>query len=321
MNFNSTNLLFFNTMMIGVMVSLSSNNWVNMWTGMEIGVLSLVPMMTQEKISSDSPIKYFLIQSISSSLMILSLMAMSMEINFKMIMLISMMIKIGASPFHNWVLSMIEGMNFYMMLMMFTIIKIPGMLVISMMNEQTQIWSVMSMLTGSMLAMNQCSIKKILALSSIYNLGVMMSSMNSNEIWINYMLIYSMTLMMIIPLFFKMKTMYLNQMMLNEIEPMTKVSIWISFMSMAGLPPLMGFSAKMMVLEKMIIKKEVIMMSIMVFSSMMIMFLYTRISLNSIMIQSTHYKWSMMKNDNISTKILMINFMMFPVCLTLKSLS
>nr|YP_010736871.1 NADH dehydrogenase subunit 2 [Pedionis papillata]WEP24745.1 NADH dehydrogenase subunit 2 [Pedionis papillata] len=321
MNFNLTNILFLNTMMIGVMVSLSSNNWVNMWTGMEIGVLSVIPMMTQEKISSDSPMKYFIIQSVSSSMMIMSLMTMSMEMNFKLMMIISMLIKIGASPFHIWVLSLIEGMNFYIMFFMFTLIKIPGLLTISMLNEQMQIWSMLSMLTGALMAINQCSIKKILAYSSIYNLGVMLSSMNSNEIWLNYMLIYSLTLVMLMPLLLKTKSMYLNQLILNEIEPVTKISIWISFMSMAGLPPLLGFSVKMMIIEKLVMKKELMLMLVMISTSMIIMFLYMRISLNSMMMQSILNKWNMFSNSNTPMKIMLINFFLFPVGLTLKSLN
>nr|YP_010736897.1 NADH dehydrogenase subunit 2 [Pediopsoides anchorides]WEP24771.1 NADH dehydrogenase subunit 2 [Pediopsoides anchorides] len=320
MYLNLTKITFFNTMMIGVMISISSNNWVNMWTGMEIGVLSIIPMMTQEKISSDSSIKYFIVQSVSSSMMIMAIMAISLKMNFKIIIIQSMLIKIGASPFHVWMLSIVESISYYTMFMLLTVTKIPGLMVLSMLNEQIQIWSILSMMIGSIMAINQSSVKKILTYSSIYNLGIMMSSMNENQIWMNYMIIYSVMLLMLTPTMYKLKVNYLNQLMLNEIEYVTKISIWISLMSMAGLPPLIGFTAKMTMLEKMIMKKEILMTSMMLTSSMIMMFTYMRISFLSMMIQSTINKWTMVKNSNMQIKLLIVNLMMTPTMLTLKNL-
>nr|QGZ10076.1 NADH dehydrogenase subunit 2 [Oncopsis nigrofasciata] len=320
MYLNLSKILFFNIMTIGVMISASSNNWINMWTGMEIGVLSIVPLMTQDKISSDSSIKYFIVQSISSSMMIMSLMSMNSEINFKMVMLMSMLVKIGSSPFHVWVLSIIEGLSYYTMFMLFTLVKIPGMISLSMLNEQVHMWSIMSMIIGSIMAINQSSIKKLLSYSSIYNLGLMMSSINENQIWLNYMFVYSISLFMLIFMLSSLKVIYLNQMILNEIESMTKITIWILMMSMAGLPPLMGFSMKMMVLEKMIMKKEILMSMIVMLSSIIIIFLYMRISFTAMMMKSTLNKWMTAKTSNISFKILILNFSFTPMVLTMKSL-
>nr|YP_011036784.1 NADH dehydrogenase subunit 2 [Macropsidius duuschulus]WRK21466.1 NADH dehydrogenase subunit 2 [Macropsidius duuschulus] len=321
MNLNLTKILFVNSIMIGVMMAISSNNWISLWTSMEIGVLSVVPLMTQEKISSDSPIKYFIVQSVSSSIMIMGMMTLLSMINFKILMTQAMLIKIGASPFHTWILSMIENVEYYVLFILFTLIKIPGLLTLSILNEQLKFWSILSMAIGSIMVINQSSIKKMLSYSSIYNLGVMMSSMNENQIWVLYMLMYSFMLMLILMMIKKLKINYLNQMIINELETMTKISIWISLLSMAGLPPMMGFTIKMVVLEKMIMKTEFLLTSIMLMSSMVMMFMYMRISFLAMTLYSTSIKWKMFKKSNTDIKIMIINLTSTPIMLTLKSLS
>nr|YP_010736845.1 NADH dehydrogenase subunit 2 [Macropsis perpetua]WEP24719.1 NADH dehydrogenase subunit 2 [Macropsis perpetua] len=321
MNLNLTKILFVNSIMIGVMMAISSNNWISMWTSMEIGVLSVVPLMTQEKISSDSPIKYFIVQSVSSSIMITGMMTFMSMINFKIFMTQAMLIKIGASPFHTWILSMIESVEYYVLFILFTLIKIPGMITLSILNEQLKLWSIMSMIVGAIMVINQSSIKKMLSYSSIYNLGVMMSSMNENQIWVTYMLMYSLMLLMILMMIKKLKINYLNQMMINELETMTKISIWISLLSMAGLPPMMGFTIKMIILEKMILKTEFMLTTVMLLSSMVMMFMYMRISFLAMTLYSTSIKWKMLKKSNIDIKIMITNLISTPVMITLKSLT
>nr|YP_010736819.1 NADH dehydrogenase subunit 2 [Macropsis huangbana]WEP24693.1 NADH dehydrogenase subunit 2 [Macropsis huangbana] len=321
MNLNFTKMLFINTIMIGVMMAVSSNNWMILWTSMEIGVLSIVPLMTQEKMSSDSPIKYFIIQSISSCMMIMSISSMTSMINFKILLTQAMMIKIGAAPFHTWVLSIIEGIEYYSMFILFTLIKIPGLFTLSMLNEQFKYWSIMSMIIGSIMVMNQSSLKKMISYSSIYNLGIMLSSINETQVWTTYLLIYSMMLMMVLSMFSKMKINYLNQLISNEIEMISKTSIWVSLLSMAGMPPMIGFTIKMLILEKMIIKMEILLLTTILTSSILMMYMYMRISFLSMMMFSTLMKWKIFKKSKIDMKILIMNFMFTPLTLTLKSLN
>nr|YP_009650997.1 NADH dehydrogenase subunit 2 [Macropsis notata]AOW43939.1 NADH dehydrogenase subunit 2 [Macropsis notata] len=321
MNLNLTKLLFVNSIMIGVMMAISSNNWISLWISMEIGVLSVVPLMTQEKISSDSPIKYFIIQSVSSSIMITGMMTFVSLINFKILLTQAMLIKIGAAPFHTWILSMIESVKYYVLFILFTLIKIPGMITLSILNEQLQLWSISSMIIGAIMVINQSSIKKMLSYSSIYNLGVMMSSMNENQIWITYMIVYSLMLSMILMMIKKLKINYLNQILVNELETMTKISIWISLLSMAGLPPMMGFTIKMIVLEKMILKTEIMLALILLASSMLMMFMYMRISFLAMTLFSTSTKWKIFKKSNINIKIMITNLIFTPITITLKSLT
>nr|YP_010736832.1 NADH dehydrogenase subunit 2 [Macropsis hainanensis]WEP24706.1 NADH dehydrogenase subunit 2 [Macropsis hainanensis] len=321
MNLNFSKMMFTNTIMIGVMMAVSSNNWMILWTSMEIGVLSIVPLMTQEKVSSDSAIKYFIIQSISSCMMIAMISSMTSVINFKIMLTQAMLIKIGAAPFHMWVLSIIEGIEYYTMFILFTLIKIPGLLTLGILNEQLKYWSILSMIIGSIMVMNQSSLKKMLSYSSIYNVGIMLSSINENQVWMTYLLVYSMMLMMVLILLSKMKMNYLNQLISNEIKMISKTSIWIVLLSMAGMPPMVGFTIKMMILESMIIKMEILLLSIVFFTSILMMFMYMRISFLSMMMFSTLMKWKIFKKSNIETKFLIMNLFFTPLALTLKSLN
>lgn len=83
----------------------------------------------------------------------------------------------------------------------------------------------MSIIIGSIIAINQSSIKKLLSYSSIYNLGLIISRINENQIWLNYMFVYSISLFILIFVLSRLKVIYLNQIILNEIESITKITI------------------------------------------------------------------------------------------------
>nr|WRK21362.1 NADH dehydrogenase subunit 2 [Xestocephalus sp. 'geminusanulus'] len=321
MNTNSTKMTFMNTMMIGIMVSTCSNSWMMIWAGLEISLMSFIPLMEKESVlSTESSIKYFIIQSISSSMMILGLI-ISMKTASWLLISCSMLIKMGTSPFHMWMISVSEGLSYKNLFIMLTITKMPPMTIMSYNMTDNPIMSIMSLIIGSMMGLNQTSMRKILTYSSIYNMGfmLMMTKMTTN--WILFLMIYSMMLAMTMTMLKMMSISYINQMSINNQKILSKMNMWILMMSMSGLPPSIGFLNKLMVIELMIQKNQLLISITMILTSLIVSFYYTRMMFSSFMFQSMTMKWQTKTNNKMLISMSMASMLMSPAIMTIKSMS
>nr|QHB74165.1 NADH dehydrogenase subunit 2 [Bolanusoides shaanxiensis] len=306
---NSSKLLFYSMMMTGIMMTISANNWIMMWCGLEISLISFMPLMISKlMISSESSMKYFIVQSISSSMLMLSMliMVMSGDYNYNYLFTTAMLIKTGVPPFHNWVLTVIEGLELKSMFMLLTINKIAPLTLMSYLIMTITIIILMTIMVGATMGLNQNSVKKLMGYSSIFNMGLILSVIKINTMWMVYLLIYSTILMMMLMIVKKTMSMYVNQMIFSE-TILNKMNIWISMLSMGGMPPLMGFSIKYMVLMQLIQSKMIITASIMIITSLIMMFMYLRITFMSIMSNSITSKMKLFKLNEMSMMSITIN--------------
>nr|WRK21349.1 NADH dehydrogenase subunit 2 [Xestocephalus sp. n. A ZLL-2024a] len=321
MNMNSTKMTFMNTMMIGIMVSTCSNSWMMIWAGLEISLMSFIPLMEKESVlSTESSIKYFIIQSVSSSMMILGLI-MSMKTTSWLLISYSMMIKMGTSPFHMWMVSVSEGLTYLNLFIMLTITKIPPMTIMNYNMTDNPMMSILSLIIGSMMGLNQTSMRKILTYSSIYNMGFMLMLTKSMPAWMTFLLIYSTMLAMTMTMMMKMSISYLNQMSINNQKPSSKMNMWIMMMSMSGLPPSMGFMNKLLVIELLIQKNQILISTTMIMTSLIVSFYYTRMMFSSFMFQSMTMKWQTKTNNKILISMSMTMTLISPTIMTIKSMS
>ncbi|YP_214939.1 NADH dehydrogenase subunit 2 (mitochondrion) [Homalodisca vitripennis] len=319
---NSNKLLFANTMIVGVMVSICSNNWFMIWSGMEISLMCLTPLMSgYNMITSECMMKHFIVQGVSSSILILGLVMSLLYFNYSNnLVLISVLIKLGMAPFHNWVLVVVEGLSYWVNFMLLTLIKIAPLTLMSYINLNTNFYVILSLIVGSLFALNQSSIRKIMAYSSIFNLGFMSISSMNNSIWVIYFMIYSLILS---NLFFFMKKLninYINQIIINEFTPEVSISIWILVLSLGGMPPLIEFMGKLMVFEMLMSMGQILILTIMVLTSLLVMFYYIRMMYLSLMFSSLILKWNKLNLINMTIIIFLLNFMMSPMFIMIKSL-
>ncbi|KAG8338741.1 NADH dehydrogenase subunit 2 (mitochondrion) [Homalodisca vitripennis] len=308
--------------MVGVMVSICSNNWFMIWSGMEISLMCLIPLMSgYNMITSECMMKYFIVQGVSSSILILGLVMSLLYFNYSNnLVLISVLIKLGMAPFHNWVLVVVEGLSYWVNFMLLTLIKIAPLTLMSYINLNTNFYVILSLIVGSLFALNQSSIRKIMAYSSIFNLGFMSISSMNNSIWVIYFMIYSLILS---NLFFFMKKLninYINQIIINEFTPEVSISIWILVLSLGGMPPLIGFMGKLMVFEMLMSMGQILILTIMVLTSLLVMFYYIRMMYLSLMFSSLILKWNKLNLINMTIIIFLLNFMMSPMFIMIKSL-
>nr|AWV83211.1 NADH dehydrogenase subunit 2 [Euterpnosia chibensis] len=290
---NSSNMLFLTFMLIGIVISISSNNWLGCWMGIEINLISFLPIMMNSVsvYSSESMMKYFIIQGMGSSLLFFSLMLMFIY-NMNYLMMISLLIKMGCPPFHLWFPSVMEGLSWFNCFMLSTIQKFVPIMLISYLNLNVTLFIIMSSLWGSLGGLMYSSLRKIIAYSSIYNLGWMISGTYIiNYSWIIYYLIYSLTLMMVCYSFYIFGMNYLNQFFLVSMDYMKLIFMMIIFLSMGGMPPFMGFFPKMILVYCLILNKMFFVCFILLVSALLVMFFYLRVIFTGLMIYSISFKY------------------------------
>nr|QCI09222.1 NADH dehydrogenase subunit 2 [Acanthocoris sp. FS-2019] len=302
---NSSKLLFFMMLIISTMITMSANNWFGMWIGLEINLMSFIPLIfkTNDKSASQAMMIYFLTQTIGSMVLLFSLLInpiiftsnLTINESINILIMSSTMIKMGAAPFHFWLPEVMANIKWMECMILMTWQKLGPLIVMS--NITPTNWAlytsvILSTAVGSIKGLNQSSIRKIMAYSSINHLGWMMMFMTMQTSWYKYLLIYSIMVIMICLLMNKMNVFFINQLMSNSPSMMEKYTYVITMLSMGGLPPFLGFLPKWMVIQSMINSKLFMIMLIMMLLSLLTLFYYTRMVSSFILSYSTINKWT-----------------------------
>nr|AOY39120.1 NADH dehydrogenase subunit 2 [Georissidae sp. BMNH 840458] len=304
------NILFFSTM-----ITISSMSWFGMWIGLEINLLSIIPLMNNLKnpLSSEASMKYFITQALASMILLFSLIFMSLNIlnNYMMMLILnsSLLTKIGMPPFHFWFPEVMEGLNWFNCLILLTWQKIAPMIML-MYNYTLSYFYVIiiiSMLISGIMGLNQISLRKILTYSSMNHLAWMITSMMFNEtLWLYYLLIYIFINFNLIILFMKFNLFYLSQLfqiMNNSIN--MKIFFMMNFFSLGGLPPFLGFLPKWLTIQLMIENKMFMISTFMVLTTLLTLFFYMRISMSFILFNTNNLNIQPM---NMSNKYINFSF-------------
>nr|QFK69048.1 NADH dehydrogenase subunit 2 [Phymatostetha signifera] len=331
MMLNSTKMLFIMFMFISTLISASSNNWLSGWMGLEINLMSFIPIMYSKLnyYSSESSMKYFIIQSSSSMILLLGIILTSLKINMNismMVMTCGLLTKLGVAPFHMWVPSIMEGINWINCLILSTWQKIAPLILISysINNNMLIIPAIFSLLIGSIGGLNQSSIKKLMAYSSINNIGwILISMLMSMMTWINYFMIYSLMISMFMYLLNKENINYINQCFMSTFKSINKIFFLIMLLSMGGMPPMLGFMPKWMVIQLTMMSDMYIVTLVMVSSSLIVLFYYIQMSFSMLMINSQKLKWTeiSIKINKMMILSFFINLFGFILIIMIKSMA
>nr|YP_010381605.1 NADH dehydrogenase subunit 2 [Symplanella nigricans]UDL71980.1 NADH dehydrogenase subunit 2 [Symplanella nigricans] len=315
---NSTKLMFMMFLTLSTVMVYSSSSFIMSWLSMEINLISFLPIITKSKKMKDQSMKYFIIQSLSSSMMLLSIIMnfkIETPINFENLMMMSLMMKMGMIPFHLWILSFMEKLTWMKCLLMNTIQKLSPIVIISqMINFKTTILPmVLSLFMAPISMIKVNSIKKMMTYSSIYNSPWMISSIYiSKNVFMLFFLIYSTMNFLFSKKMNEQNIMFFNQ--ITEKTSSSKINLMINLISMSGMPPTMGFFPKWIILSKM--NEISILISIMMlFSTIISSFIYLKILSSILLNQSTKKKFFKSMNFN-ETELVMnlmgtINFILF----------
>nr|QRW36293.1 NADH dehydrogenase subunit 2 [Graptodytes varius] len=301
--------IFLSTLIMGTLISISSFSWLGAWMGLEINLLSFIPLISSKNnmYSSESSMKYFLIQAMASSMFLFSIiisMLKSKMIN-DLLMLNNMMfmfmnstilLKMGAAPFHFWFPEIMESLNWMNSLLLLTWQKIAPMIIISYMiksNMFIMIIIMISSMIGSIGGLNQINLKKILAYSSINHIGWMLSSFLINEMmWFLYFFIYSFINLTIIHMFNKFNINMLKQMFMSINDYKINFFMILNFLSLGGLPPFLGFLPKWMIIQN-LSYNFFFLIFFMIMMTLITLYFYIRISYSGIMINNNKLNFNL----------------------------
>nr|AZH08538.1 NADH dehydrogenase subunit 2 [Halice sp. JL-2018] len=299
MFFHPVNILFMGTLIFSLCLIFSMNTWVMVWLGLELNLLSFIPIMLKKnnKYNVEAGLKYFLIQSLGSMYLLMSFifgfLMFSKGVSF--FILVALFMKMGAAPTHSWFPSVIEGLTWPHAFVLMTLQKLGPLSLIPfvLMNSSSfyivYFYLVSSALVGAVMGLNQSSLRKILAFSSINHTGWMLACCCLTKLyWIIYILVYSLILVPIILVLYKLQLFFINH-VFKIPNFFFNIMFSVSFMSLGGLPPFTGFMLKLLVVKELInFMTNYFILFILLFSSFFSLFYYFRLMLYYFMLSFTN---------------------------------
>ena len=177
------NIIIFNpllrfklTLITRLFIAVRSNSRIIIWVRLELNILRFLPIITSSEYSPiENSIKYFLIQSAASILYIISVLLCLIKYvySLEVLIIVRIIIKIGAAPFHGWFLSLSKSLRLFVLLLLSTVQKIIPVLITSILNMVNAVITLVCIITFLVIFYNRIMILrliKILALSGINNL-------------------------------------------------------------------------------------------------------------------------------------------------------
>jgi len=292
--------------LLGIDVMLSANNFLVVYLGLELMSLSLYALVALRRDHADSTeaaMKYFVLGALASGFLLYGLSMMygatgSLEISevFKAIgtgqinksvlvfgivfVVAGLGFKLGAVPFHMWVPDVYQGAPTAITLLIGGAPKLAAFavtirLLVEGMSGLGGEWQQMlivlslgSMLLGNIVAIAQSNLKRMLAYSSIAQMGFMLLGLTPTVVNVNtlsaangysssmfYITTYVLTTLGSFGMVMLLSRQGFESEQIDDLKGLAKRSPWFAGMmailmfSLAGLPPTVGFYAKVAVLQ------------------------------------------------------------------------
>nr|APD28350.1 NADH dehydrogenase subunit 2 [Chaceon sp. BZ-2016] len=288
MVFPISSLLFMMSLLSGSILSISSTSWFAAWIGLELNFLSFIPLITTKMNSylSEAAIKYFLVQAMASTIIIMSSSLFMLAPNLShTLILLSLILKLGAAPFHFWFPQIMEGLMWPQAMILMTIQKIAPMFLMSYLNMSPILTniiilsSIISALVGAMGGLNIMSLRKLMAYSSINHMSWMLVSISLNDMmWISYFTFYALISSSVVILLHSIQSFSISDLMSpNRTNYFLNLLLPMSLLSLGGLPPFTGFLPKWMMIQIMISNNMLMPLAFLLFSSLLTLYFYLRI--------------------------------------------
>ena len=214
--------------------------------------------------------------------------------------------KVGLFPFHQWVPDVYQGAPTPSTSIISTLSKVTAVAVLLKLiaglfydNKSIDIrWTlstiaILSMIVGAVVPIVQTHMKRFLGYSSIGHAGFMlMGVVNIHIVGVSsiiaYVLIYSLTLMMTLICLMSLKDKRepdeeSNDLELSKLEGLSQVRpkhafmLAVCFLSMAGMPPLIGFFPKLLILKYIINQGQMLLTVFAIITTVISLFYYLKI--------------------------------------------
>jgi len=288
--------LFVIFLITGTVIAVSSNSWFIAWIGLELNLISIIPLFTY-KINSmaiESCIKYFLPQALASAIIITYaaidyILSSYIISSFTLILLtIGLLIKLGLPPFYFWFPQIINKLNWKLCILIISWQKLaPFMLISSVLTSNIlTIMVAASAGIGALGGFNQNLTKLIITYSSIsHGAWILPLVRFSLHNWWIYFLIYCLISLSLIYLLSLNNVLLISNLSHKQLSTKHKLIFSLTLMSLGGLPPLLGFIAKLNAILLILNFSRISMLLVLISSSLVSLFYYIKITYNIITIQ------------------------------------
>lgn len=231
--------------------------WFIIWIIIEISLLSFTFYLigNKEKFSASAEIsmKYFLIQIIISIFILLSFTSLIKNqledtysyINNNIIFFISVLCKISIFPFHWWIPLVAIRISWWKIFVIISWLKIIPMYLISFLNINLLLTIIicMSIVFRTVIQYFFRLTKLIIIYSRIaHSSWIVITIVNSFLISIVFLIIYSLVLIRIVKI--SKQTQLISLIQKSNNRTSNKIQIILVILSLAGIPPLLGFFPK-----------------------------------------------------------------------------
>lgn len=308
---------------LGMFIMVSTNNLIGLYLGIELQSLSLYVLSSVDRSSlksSESGVKYFVLGALSSGLFLYgcslvygftgSTNYLIINENFSVdniglifglvFIIVGLAFKVSAVPFHMWTPDVYEGSPTSVTAFFSLAPKVAGIgafiqiLFVSFEAAYVE-WksiiifiSIASMILGSVAAIGQTNIKRLMAYSSIGHMGYALAglatgTLNGISATLSYILIYVVMNIAAFTciLFFSRNKIYFEDIRdlggLSKNHPVISICFCIILFSLAGIPPLAGFFAKFYIFKAVIDSQMYTLAIVGLLSSVVAAFYYLRV--------------------------------------------
>nr|YP_010933662.1 NADH dehydrogenase subunit 2 [Ptychadena erlangeri]WKT10470.1 NADH dehydrogenase subunit 2 [Ptychadena erlangeri] len=282
---------------IGTTITLSSYHWLLAWIGLEINTLAIIPLLTKNfhPRAVEAATKYFLTQAAASALILFSCSYNAWEtggwsLSYTMdpaaiILSIALMMKLGLAPMHFWMPDVLQGAPLSTGLVLSTWQKIAPLVLLLQISQHINLFvltsvGITSILIGGWGGISQTQVRKILAFSSIGHLGWTVIILK----FYPQLAIYSFVLYIVLTTAMFVSLMTLSSTNLTQIStswaksPALTTSMVLVLLSLAGLPPLTGFSPKLLISLELVKQNTIFLVLLVSFASLLSLYFYLRLT-------------------------------------------
>lgn len=289
---NDEKYLILVTGLIGAILIVANNNFMAFFLGLELLSISLYVLLAyeyKEKLAIESAIKYLILGSMVSAIILFGIaIIFSQTGSFNLIFLqegssqilllglmmlvMGMVFKLSLVPLHFWILDVSYGasaasLSFLLLISKGAVLIFLGK-ILFLLNESIigeiflliKILGIFSVLVGSILALSQTNLKKLMACSSIANMGyaVLIFLTNKDQAFLSisaFLLAYFCSTMLLCLSLSKLQEKELdisNLGNLNTNKPALAWFISLSMLSLMGAPITAGLIAKWTLLQSLV---------------------------------------------------------------------
>ena len=312
--------------LLGMMVMISASNFITLYLGLELLALSSYAMVAMYRTSnraSEAAMKYFVLGALASGMMLYGMSMLygatgSLDILqvgravlegrgnhtllvFGLVFVVSgIAFKLGAAPYHMWIPDVYDGAPTAVTLLVGSAPKLAAfafmlrMLAVAMggmendWQQMLGVLAVLSMVLGNVIAIAQTNIKRMLAYSTIANMGYMLmgfltGNLNGYSAAMFFTVAYVLTTLASFGMVMLLSRQGFEADQLDDFRGLNQRSPWWAFMmllvmfSLAGLPPTVGFYGKFAVIEAAVNAGYIWLAVVAVLTSLIGAFYYLRI--------------------------------------------